>query len=173
MSNRFKDTLKKIRDDSAKRNVAGLAVRSEADLEKSARTVHAFEFRENIEKVIEEFVANFQAEAPSFVLTRGFFEGKYMLALRADEQLNDANGDIGTYFSRIMFLLDPHGEDDEFAMQCRRTVRNLDAETTSCTTPMVDDAKADLAAFIEQQFIDFAERYFAETELTAPASANS
>lgn len=173
MSNRFKDTLKKIRDDSTKRTVAGLAVRSAAELEKSERTVATFEFRESIEKVIEEFSTNFQAEAPSFVLTRGFFEGKYMLALRAQEQLNDANGDEGAYFSRIMFLLDPHGEGEEFVIQCRRTVRNVDTETTSSTAPMVDASKAELAGFIEQQFIDFAERYFAETELTAPASANS
>ncbi len=173
MSNRFKDTLKKIRDDSTKRSVAGLAVRSEADLERSADTVRAFEFRESVEKVIEEFVENFQAEAESFVLTRGFFEGKYMLALRADEQLNDANGDVGGYFSRVMFLLDPHSEDGEFSIQCRRTVRNVDTETNTCSTAMTDEAKVELGAFIEKQFIDFAERYFAETELTAPASANS
>ena len=173
MSNRFKDTLKKIRDDSTKRNVAGLAVRSEADLERSDKTVQAFEFRESVEKVIEEFVENFQAEAPSFVLTRGFFEGKYMLALRADEQLNNADGELAGYFSRVMFLLDPHTADDEFSIQCRRTVRNHDTETTTTSAQMTDDAQVALGAFIEKQFIDFAERYFAETELTAPASANS
>ncbi|HZJ70429.1 MAG TPA: hypothetical protein VFF36_05810, partial [Planctomycetota bacterium] len=77
MSNAFKDKLKKIRDASAKRSEVHLKTRSDADLAKSQKTVAAFEFREAIEAVIGDFVKNFQAEAPGFALTRGFYEGKY------------------------------------------------------------------------------------------------
>jgi hypothetical protein len=166
MSSAFKDKLRKIRDASAKRGEIHLKLRSEEDLIRSQRTVHAFEFRESIEAVIEEFVRNFQAEAPGFVLTRGFFEGKYMLALRLDEELVDAGGKAARYFSRLLFLLDPHANEDQFLMQCKKTIRNRDLESESRSGPMTTDAQSDFADFIEAQFLTFAEHYFTQHALT-------
>ena len=59
MSSAFKDKLKKIRDASAKRSEIHLRLRSEEDLIRSQRTVHAFEFRESVEAVIEDFVKKY------------------------------------------------------------------------------------------------------------------
>lgn len=170
MSSRFQDKLRQIRDASQKRSEVSARARTDADIQRSQKTVQAFEFRERVEAVIDEFVKNFQAEAPGFVLTRGFFEGKYMLALRADEQLLDAQGKVDRYFSRLMFLLDPHAEDDSFGAQCRKTIRNRDLETVGQTTGMNETGFEELTAFVETNFVAFAEGYFGETNLTRPAS---
>lgn len=170
MTSRFQDKLKEIRDQSARRNEASHKVRSLEDMARSQKTVRAFEYREKVEQVIEDLVANFVLEAPGFVLSRGFFEGKYMLALRTDEQLMDENGRVGHYFSRVIFLLAPHSEDDSFEIQCRKTIRNRDMETQSRTAAMATEALPEISEFIEEQFLGFARVYFGETPLTRPAS---
>jgi hypothetical protein len=164
MSSAFKDKLRKIRDASVKRSEVQLRQRSEEDLQRSQRTVHAFEFREAIEAVIEEFARNLQGEVPGLVLTRGFFEGKYMLALRLEEELQDEQGRAHKTFSRLMFLLEPHADDDRFLMQAKKTVRNRDLESLSSAGLMNPDGQAEFARFVESQFLDFAESYFGETK---------
>jgi hypothetical protein len=170
MSNAFKDKLKKIRDASAKRSEVHLKLRSDEDLLKSQKTVQAFEFREAIEAVIGDFVKNFQAEAPGFVLTRGFYEGKYMLAMRCDEELTDTSGRTAKYFSRLMFLLDPHVDDRSFSIQAKKTIRNRDLESVAQRGQMGDGDQAAFAAFVEAQFLEFAESYFGEHWLSKPTS---
>jgi hypothetical protein len=173
MSSAFKDKLKKIRDESARRSEISLKLRSEEDLLRTQRTVRAFEFRESVEAVIEEFFKNFLPEAPGFVLTRGFFEGKYMLALRSDEELVDAEGRHGRYYSRLMFLLNPQVEEDRFSMQAKKTIRNRDVESAQLNAGMAEQDLPELAAFVEQQFLEFAERYFGESTLSRPTNAIS
>ena len=163
MSSAFKDKLRKIRDASAKRSEVQLRLRSEEDLQRSQRTVHAFEFREAVEAVIEDFAKNLQAEITGFVLTRGFFEGKYMLALRLDEELRDDQGRPVRAFSRLMFLLEPHADSDRFVMQAKKTVRNRDLESVSCSGTMTSEGGLDFGRFVEAQFLDFAESFFGET----------
>jgi hypothetical protein len=171
MSSAFKDKLKKIRDESARRSEITLKLRSEEDLLRTQRTVRAFEFRESVEAVIEEFFRNFQGEAPDFVLTRGFFEGKYMLALRCDEELVDTEGRQGRYYSRLMFLLNPQVEEDRFSVLAKKTIRNRDVESAQVTSAMSEDDLPELAGFVEQQFLEFAEHYFAEKPLSRPTGA--
>lgn len=170
MSNAFKDKLKKIRDASAKRSEVHLKLRSDADLAKSQKTVQAFEFREAIEAVIGDFVKNFQAEAPGFALTRGFYEGKYMLAMRCDEELTDAAGRTGKYYSRLMFLLDPHVDDRSFSIQAKKTIRNRDLESVALRGQMGEGDQAPFAGFVEAQFLEFAESYFGEHSFSKPTS---
>lgn len=170
MTNQFQDKLKEIRDASARRSEASHKERSLEDMARSQKTVRAFEYRERVEQLIEDMVGKFLDEAPGFVLSRGFYEGKYMLALRLDEQLMDENGRIGHYFSRLIFLLAPHSEDDSFEIQCRKTVRNRDGETQNRTGPMTTEALTELGEFIEEQFLAFARVYFGETPLTRPSS---
>ena len=169
MSNQFKDKLKEIRDASTRRSEAVSKERSADEIHRSQKTVMAFDYRERVERVIDELVAGFLVEAPSFTLSRGFFEGKYMLALRLDERLMDQQGEVDNYYSRIMFLLAPHSEDDSFGIQCRKTIRNKDLETHSSACPMTDQALPDLAGFIEEHFLIFARGYFGETPLSRPA----
>ncbi|HZM00423.1 MAG TPA: hypothetical protein VFD43_09245 [Planctomycetota bacterium] len=168
MSNAFKDKLKKIRDASAKRSEVHLRVRSDEDLAKSQLTVQAFEFREAIETVIGDFFKNFQAEAPGFALTRGFYEGKYMLAVRCDEELTDPSGHTSRYFSRLIFLLDPHVDERSFSIQAKKTIRNRDLESVSLSGAMGAADQASFATFVEAQFLEFAEGYFGEHSLTKP-----
>ena len=166
MSNRFKQKLKQIRDDSLRRAEVSHKARTEEDLFRSQKTVASFEFRERVEAVIEDFVTNFQAEAEGFVLTRGFFEGKYMLAMRLDEELVDESGKADSYYSRLVFLLDPHSDDGSFSVECRKTIRNRDLETLSKTGHMDGADHDEYARFVEQMFVGFAEAYFADTDLT-------
>jgi hypothetical protein len=170
MPSRFQDKLRRIRDASRERSEQTHKVRTEEDIHRSEKTVHAFEYRESVEAGIEDLVTSFQEEAPDFVLTRGFYEGKYMLALRLDEQLLDEDGRAGSYFSRLMLLLDPRSESADFNVQCRKTIRNRDLETTTKTTPMDEESVPVLGEFIEAQFVAFAEAYFGDSSLTRPAS---
>jgi hypothetical protein len=93
-----------------------------------------------------------------------------MLALRLDEQLVDGDGRLGSYFSRLVFLLDPHSSEGTFGIQCRKTIRNRDLETCSHATTMDAVGRLELDSFIETQFLSFAEGYFGETNLTRPSS---
>jgi hypothetical protein len=170
MNSRFQDKLREIRDAGERRSEASHKERSLEDMARSQKTVAAFEYRERVEKVIEDLVTNFLDEAPGFVLSRGFFEGKYMLALRFDESLTDDEGRGGHSYSRLMLLLAPHSEDDSFEIQCRKTIRNRDVETQSATAPMTIDALPEHASFIEDQFLSFARVYFGETPISRPAS---
>ena len=173
MSNAFKDKLKKIRDASSKRGEIQIKLRSEEELLRSQKTVQAFEFREGIEAVIEELVKNFQVEAPAFVLTRGFYEGKYMLALRSEEELVDPEGRAARYFSRLMFLLDPHVDENSFGIQAKKTIRNRDMDSTSFRGQMADEDRDGFSSYVEQQFLEFAENYFGDTTLSKPTSVGS
>jgi hypothetical protein len=102
------------------------------------------------------------------VLTRGFYEGKYMLALRSEEELVDPSGQAARYFSRLMFLLDPHVEENSFSIQAKKTIRNRDLESTSFRGQMADEDTAGFATFVEQQFLEFAESYFGDSTLSKP-----
>jgi hypothetical protein len=171
MSNQFKTRLKQIRDASERRTVASQKARSCEDMERSQKTFQGFEFREKVEAIIDELSEGFSAEADGFELSRGFYESKYMLALRLEEELTDLEGDKGNYFSRIVFLLDPHIADNAFEVQCRKTIRNRDLETTSHEAHMVTDDLASIAGFLEDQFVAFAEGYFGEMDARRPTGA--
>ena len=173
MSNQFKARLKQIRDASERRSEASHKARSDEDMERSQKTFQGFEFREKVEAVIEELATGFIAEASGFELSRGFYEGKYMLALRLEEPLTGSDGTTENYFSRLVFLLDPHIEDDVFQVQCRKTIRNRDLEATIHVAHMVSADLASIAEFLELQFVSFAEAYFDSSETLRPAGAPS
>lgn len=168
MINQFKARLKQIRDASERRTEASQKARSSEDMQRSQKTFQGFEFREKVEAVIEELAEGFSGEAGGFELSRGFYESKYMLALRLDERLTSEDGDKGSYFSRIVFLLDPHIADDSFEVECRKTIRNRDIETTSHAAHMVTDDLASIAGFLEDQFVAFAEGYFGGMDAKHP-----
>jgi len=157
MSSAFKDRLRQIRDQSAQQTEVQMRLRSDEDLLRTRKTVLAFEFRERGAGVIEEYAHSFQSEAPGFVLTRGFFEGKYMLALRLDEASVEG---VHRSFSRLLFLLDPHSDEDTFAVRCKKTIRDRDVDSQLTTVPMTDEGLGTLGAFIEAHFLDFAQRFF-------------
>ena len=160
MTSRFQDKLKAIRDASSRQSVLDLQMRSDEDLSRSEKTVLGFEYREQVEAVIEEFVKNFQQEAPEFTLNRGFFEGKYMLALRCTGEAQQDSGKTERHFSRIMFLMSPQPEDARFGLQCRKTIRNRDRDSAGTVADMTAEGLTTLGEFVEAQFLDFAAGYF-------------
>jgi len=173
MINQFKARLKQIRDASERRTEASQKARSSEDMQRAQKTFQGFEFREKVEAIIEELAEGFSGEAGGFELSRGFYESKYMLALRLDERLTSGDGDKGNYFSRIVFLLDPHIADDAFEVECRKTIRNRDLETTTHAAHMVTDDLTSIAGFLEDQFVAFAEGYFGGMDAKRPTPAPS
>jgi len=173
MSNQFKARLKQIRDASERRSEASHRARSDEDLERSQKTFQGFEFREKVEAIIEELSTGFIAEASGFELSRGFYEGKYKLALRLEEPLTGNDGSTENYFSRLVFLLDPHTDDDAIQVQCRKTIRNRDLEAATLGAHMVTEELATIEEFLEGQFVSFAEAYFDSSESLRPAGAPS
>lgn len=169
MSTSFQDKLKEIRDAGTRRTAETRQARSRDDMERSRRTVESLEYREKVEAMIQALAANFGEEAPSFELQRGFYEGKYLLALRADETLFDEDGRSGHYYSRLVFLLSPDAQEGTFGLECRKTIRNRDGETQVLAEAMQADALPALEAFIERHFLAFATAYFSETRLSPTA----
>ena len=161
MPSRFTDKLKAIRDACVTRSAEDAQVRKQAEAARSERTSRGIEFRERLETVIDEFTKSWQTEAPSFELKRGFFEGKYMLALRAGDEPDDGALSTDRAYSRLMFLLSPDLEEDLLQLQCRKTIRDRDLDSASVTQPMTEVGLVALTNFVEAQFVEFAERYFA------------
>ncbi len=168
MPSRFQEKLREIRDASTRSSSRELERRSDEELARSQRTVEGFEFREKVEAVIEEFVKNFQEAATGFVLNRGFFEGKYMLALRLTEEVPDADGNVDRAYSRLMFLLGPNPESHTFSLQCRKTIRNRDQESMSDEQPMDRKGLRKISGFVESQFLAFASKYFGDKKNSEP-----
>ena len=65
MTSRFRDKLKQIRDASQKRSAQSHRERTEEDIQRSQLTVAAFEFREQLEAVIDDFGTGFPANPDS------------------------------------------------------------------------------------------------------------
>ncbi len=169
MANRiFKEKLRKIRAENARRTATHLQERTEEDMAHSDQTVATFNYRERVESLIDDLIQNFCKEAPQFSLSRGFFDGYYSLTTKTEETLIDSEGSSRSYFSRIMLLLNPQMEAQTFSIECRKTVRDVDLETVREETAMNDGGIATLGKFAENQFIEFAESYFSETELSEP-----
>jgi hypothetical protein len=118
-----------------------------------------------VQGIIEEFIDRFLVELPAFARSKGFYEGKYCIAVMADELLVDRLGGMDKYFSRISFLLDPCGEEETFMVQCKRTVRERDLETTRFSQSFLITDMSDVRLFVEQQFLEFAETYFTPSGL--------
>ncbi|MFO0982237.1 MAG: hypothetical protein U1E76_10960 [Planctomycetota bacterium] len=129
-------------------------------------TEKCFAYREQVQKIIEECIDRFLGEAPSFTKSKGFYEGKYCISIMADELLVDRHGEMDKHFSRISFLLDPCGEEETFMVQCKKTVRQRDLETSRFSQSFLITDMKEVRQFVEGQFFEFAESYFTPSGLS-------
>src|SRR5262249_48617819 len=117
---------------------------------------------------LEQMLADFIAEAPTFEMGHGFFEGKYALSMSYDEPFLDEGRGLRKHFSRINFLLDPCSADGSFSITAKITVRDRDLPQSSDTGHRVraDDGER-RKKFAGGQPLRFATEYFA-TRIPAP-----
>src|SRR5262249_56015014 len=111
---------------------------------------------------LEQMLADFIAEAPTFEMGHGFFEGKYALSISYDEPFLDEGRGLRKHFSRINFLLDPCSADGSFSITAKITVRDRDLSKASDSGNLDHAADIDrLKKFAEAQLLRFATEYFA------------
>jgi hypothetical protein len=166
-ASRFGSRLEQIRDASRRRRAASAAQRTEAEILKTQRMVRGFEYLEQVEAVIRSVLADLVTELPSPpVLSRSFFDGRYLFAARLEETLLDRDGRRDRYFTRLSFLLEPRSDERRFAVEAQATVRNRDLVSERFKVEMTDDGLAELKGFIEGRVLEFAEAYFADTDLS-------
>jgi len=168
-SSSFGSRLEQIRDASRRRRAAAAAKRSEAEILKTQRMVHGFQYLEQVEETIRSVLADLIGELPCApVLSRSFFDGCYLIAARLEETLVDRSGCKDRYFTRLSFLLNPRSGEERFAVEVRSTVRDHDLASEKIQVEMTVAGLDELKAFIECRVLDFAEAYFADTELSRP-----
>src|SRR5262245_35219635 len=111
----FREKLKEIRATELERQRHRVPLTDHA-LGLDSPAAHHLEVRAQLVKDLEKLVADFIAEAPTFEMGHGFFEGKYALSMAYDEPILDEGRGLRKHFSRINFLLDPCGNDGTFSM---------------------------------------------------------
>jgi len=158
----FSSRLRAIREDVAVKAAASHRAEVEADLATSARHLAALEFLWQVEAEISPRLADLRTVADGFVLSRRFFDGRYMLALRHEAVTDEDEGEEQG-FSRLAFLLDPHADEGRFELECRQTVSSGDRGAERREVDLDADGLASLAAFVEARIVEFAEGFFAAT----------
>ncbi len=159
-SESFRDKLRQIRANHAALGAQRREVRTEHGLQKSQKILDAFDYLESVEKVIREYVGDIMEEAHDFDMSRSFYEGKYLLAIRTSEATLDELGRDSEAYSRLTFLLEPKQETGEFTIEIRRTARGRDAQTAAISGAMTPEDLDRFSAFIEMQCVAFAVDYF-------------
>jgi hypothetical protein len=127
-----------------------------------SRSTHHLEVRAHLVRDLEKMVSDFIAEAPTFEMGHGFFEGKYALSMAYDEPFLDEARGLRKHFSRISFLLDPCASDGSFSITTKITVRDRDLPKASESGNLDVGADVDrMRRFAEEQMLRFATEYFA------------
>ena len=167
----FGRRLTQIRAEGLARREQVRHARSSTELLRSQKMMGAFAFLDEVDELALECLDQMAGElSGSPKVSRTVFDGRYMAVLRHDEHLADPSGMRGRFFTRLAFLLEPHHDDDTFAIEVRATVRGRDITGGHFTVSMNDDdALARLAAFIETRALAFAQRYFESEGFTAIA----
>lgn len=135
---------------------------SDHELGLDASATRHLEVRAHLVKDLEKMVSDFIAEAPTFEMGHGFFEGKYALSMAYDEPFLDEGRGLRKHFSRISFLLDPCAADGSFSITTKITVRDRDLPKASESGNLDQPADVDgMRRFSEEQMLRFAAEYFA------------
>ena len=157
MNTTFPTRLAAIRKDADRRTAEAQVRRVEAVLERSDDWIRSCSFRDQLQKLVADRVAELAEAAPGFVLSKSCFDGRYMLAARQVD--HDAGSESS--FSRLTILMALDTESGQATLECRRTVRNRDLPADRLAVPLTPESLAGLDARIEAWFVEFAEASFA------------
>ncbi|MEW6744357.1 MAG: hypothetical protein AB1486_16505 [Planctomycetota bacterium] len=160
MTDSFTQRLRSIRQQRTEESARHSPERSEEVLRRSEVTARCFAFRERVQDIIENFIERFRGEVSGFEVSKGFYESKYSISISADQLMVDARGEPDKFFSRVTFLLAPCATTETLELVCKQTVRNRDLETDKVVASFAAGEIAPFAAFVERQFLRFAEAYF-------------
>ena len=156
----FRDKVKEIRA-SEQQRVRDRVPLSDEELGLNDGTDRYLMARDQIAKEIAVLMQDFISEAQAFAISRGFFEGKYSIALSCDELYLDTRGEAEKAFSRINFLLDPYSPDNRFSITSKLTILNRDLPKAIRRGSLEDDPLTRFTEFAEEQMLRFAQEYFA------------
>ncbi len=163
----FREKLREIRATEQER-VRHRVPLTDHELGLDSPATHRLEVRAHLVKDLETMLADFIAEAPTFEMGHGFFEGKYALSMSYDEPFLDEGRGLRKHFSRINFLLDPCSTDGSFSITAKITVRDRDLSKSSDSGNLDHPADVErMKKFAEAQLLRFATEYFA-TRTPAP-----
>jgi len=164
----FREKLREIRASEQERLRHRVPL-TDRELGLDSPATRRLEVRAHLVQDLERMLADFIAEAPTFEMGHGFFEGKYALSISYDEPFLDEARGLRKHFSRINFLLDPCSADGSFSITTKITVRDRDLPkaTESGNLDRGDDVER-MRKFAEAQLLRFATDYFA-SKTPAPA----
>jgi len=163
----FREKLREIRASEEERQRHRVPL-TDHELGLDSPATHRLEVRAHLVRDLENMLAEFIAEAPTFEMGHGFFEGKYALSMSYDEPFLDEGRGLRKHFSRINFLLDPCSADGSFSITAKITVRDRDLPKSSDTGNLDRSDDVDrMKKFAEGQLLRFATEYFA-TRIPAP-----
>ena len=108
-------------------------------------------------------------EASGFESSCRLFDGRYLLEVRARDLGEDDKGRPRRWLSRLAFLVGAEG--DELELECHKTVDDRDLAVDRARAPRGDaQGEEALKQFLKDQFLAFAEAYFARA--SRPVSAD-
>ena len=158
--NSFRDKLKEIRSKEEARVRRRIPL-TDDELGLNDGTERALFVRGEIVKAVERLMADFISEATAFTVTRGFFEGKYSIALSCDEVCTDDRGESAKFYSRVNFLLDPCTAENRFGITSKITIWNKDLPKAATSGSLTaDDDLQRFREFVEAEMLRFAKAYF-------------
>lgn len=170
----FEDRLRQIREAKHRESEAQKRAQSALENERHVELANRIDRLEHVEAMLVELSDKFMEVVPTFQRSKSFFEGMYEIQVGSDEVVI-GDGGLGEgakmrkLFSRITFLLDTHAADGRIGVRCKKTVRNRDLESTVANIEPAPTPLDPFRAFADEQFIEFAEAYFAGSPTPAKA----
>ena len=156
----FRQKLKEIRT-AQEATARGRRRLTDEELGLGDGTEQVMAERTRISRRIERLMRDFMKESGGFTISRGFFEGKYSLALSCDELCLNERGEMDKCFSRIHFLLDAHSVEGSIEETTKITILNKDLPKATCKASFdSEDQMTELERFQEGEMLRFAEAYF-------------
>jgi len=108
----------------------------------------------------EALAADLLAEAPAFETSCRLFDGRYLLEVSAREPFTDTHGRSRRALSRLGFLV--RSVADGLEVECHKTVADHDLLPGNARAAHRPEPGGNaLDAFLEAEFLEFAEAYFA------------
>lgn len=168
----FGERLSAIRLQGKEATQARRAHQSAADVLRSQELVASYAFLGQVERAVIALFEDLAPELPSAPkIARSFFDGRYQVELRFDEDLRDRQGNRTRRFSRMAFLISPDAHQGRFTVESRATARSRDLESEAWMVDMGPEGLTSLEAFLETRVLAFAQRLFEAGELTPAGDA--
>lgn len=135
---------------------------------------HEASRRSTMRAIVEGHHHAFVRSAPSFALQLRSSASSDAMSTLLEERLEDDRGPAGKRCSSISFLLVPRPDVGTLEAHCAVLVHDREIKEAHYVTSLDGEAMGEFRDFVERQYRDFADRYFAaERVLEAMAAEPS